>query len=187
MIPEDYILYNGRPQGDGGSPQAARVYDMLDRLGIAYATLVHPPVFTMQAHLEAERRLGAPICKNLFLSDRRLTRFFLLMLAGDARLGFRALAQQLATTRLSLAPDTCMARLLGVGRGLASPLCLASDGERRVELLIDRRVAAMERVGCHPCTNTATVALPMDDLLGRALPAMGHTYRLVDAALEDDD
>lgn len=180
----EYILYNGRPQGDVGGAQAARTYDMLDRLGIAYTTLVHPPVFTMQTHLEAERRLGAPICKNLFLADRKLTRFFLLMLAGDARVDLRALAEQLATTRLSFAPDPCMTALLDVGRGLASPLCLASDGECRVELLVDRRVAALERIGCHPCTNAATVALAMADLLGRALPAMGHAFRLVDAAME---
>jgi len=36
-----------------------------------------------------------------------------------------------------------------------------------------------EYFGCHPCINTSSLRLRLDDLLNKILPAMGHAPRMV--------
>ena len=55
-----------------------------------------------------------------------------------------------------------------------------NDSEGKVLLVVDRDLLSSEFLGCHPCVNTATLKLRMDDLLGRFVTATGHEYRIVD-------
>ena len=60
----------GRPaDADRRTPREQRVYELLDRLGIAYEYVDHPPAMTMEDCLEIDRILDAVICKNLFLCN----------------------------------------------------------------------------------------------------------------------
>ena len=72
-------IYPGRPTEDGGHRTAAEtaVYDFLDRTGVAYTTLCHPAAFTMEECEAVRRAIGAPVFKNLFLTNKQQTRFFL--------------------------------------------------------------------------------------------------------------
>ncbi|GAG03777.1 unnamed protein product, partial [marine sediment metagenome] len=52
------------------SESEKKVYETLDRLGIAYSRLEHPPVFTVE---QAEKHWGSITgahCKNLFLRNK---------------------------------------------------------------------------------------------------------------------
>ena len=69
-------LYKGRPEDiDKRLEKERKVYDLLDTLNIEYERIDHAPVMTMEACEEIEKALGAPICKNLFLCNRRKNRF----------------------------------------------------------------------------------------------------------------
>ena len=61
----------GRPTDcTGRKPRETRTYDLLDRLGISYGRVDHEAAETMEDCAAIERVLKAPICKNLFLSNR---------------------------------------------------------------------------------------------------------------------
>ena len=63
-------LQNGRPDNtEGRLEKELRVYDLLDRLGVAYQRVDHEAAMTMEACEEIDRVLGdgTAICKNLFL------------------------------------------------------------------------------------------------------------------------
>ena len=60
------------------------------------------------------------------------------------------------------------------------------DRECRVRLIVDRDLAATDRYACHPCVNTASVALSLTDLLERVVPATGHTVTWVDLPAEGE-
>ena len=63
-------------------------------------------------------------------------------------------------------------------------------GERTLDmtqlrLLVDADLLEMEDIGCHPCVNTASIRLSMEDLLQRLLPAVHHEFTIVKLSLED--
>ena len=71
-------LQNGRPETTSGRlDKEIRVYDLLDKLGIAYQRVDHEATMTMEACEEVDRILGddTTICKNLFLCNRQETNF----------------------------------------------------------------------------------------------------------------
>ena len=66
------ILEHGRP-GNVQTREAreARTYELLDHIGIEYGRVDHGAAETMEVCREIESTLQAPICKNLFLEDRK--------------------------------------------------------------------------------------------------------------------
>ena len=179
-------IYKGRPtEGDESRTAAERaVYDFLDRTGIAYMTLCHPAAFTMEECEAVRRAIGAPVFKNLFLTNKQQTRYFLLMIPADKPFKTKYLSSQLGCARLSFASAEAMNELLHIAPGAVSPLGLIHDKGCRVTLIADRDLAATERYACHPCVNTASVALSLTDLLEKVVPATGHTFTWVDLPAE---
>ncbi|RGD22879.1 hypothetical protein DW646_23165, partial [Bacteroides sp. AM23-18] len=53
-------------------------------------------------------------------------------------------------------------------------LSLIYDKEKRVQLLIDKGLMNVTYIGCHPCTNTCSLKIKMEDILTVWLPATGH-------------
>jgi Ala-tRNA(Pro) deacylase len=138
----------------------------------------------MEECAAVEVRLGAPICKNLFLCNRQQTQFYLLMLPGDKVFKTKYLSSQLGCARLSFASEEHMVGLLGIHPGAVSPMGLINDTEHRVLLVVDRDLLGQEQIGCHPCVNTASLRLSLHDLLEKFVPATGHTYQVVELSGE---
>lgn len=177
-MPELYIdptLYSGRPAApEGRIPNEIAVYDFLDAQGVAYQRLDHEATPSIECCEAVEKLLGAEICKNLFLCNRQKTDFYLLLMPGRKPFHTKDLTGQLGCSRLSFADAEKMAELLGTTPGSASILGLLFDTERRVRLVIDRDVLKQEYFACHPCANTSSLRLSMQDLLERVIPALGH-------------
>lgn len=168
-------LEKGRPAScQGRLEKEIRTYDLLDRLGICYERVDHPVADTMEDCAAVDVLLGATICKNLFLCNRQQTQFYLLMLPGDKVFKTKELSRELGVSRLSFADEKYMEAFLDITPGSVSVLGLENDRENRVQLVIDRDVLAGEFFGCHPCINTASVRLRMQDLLERILPEIQH-------------
>ena len=72
-----------------------------------------------------------------------------------------------------------MQELLDITPGSVSVLGLMNDRENRVQLLMDADVLKGEFFGCHPCINTSSLRLRMEDLTEKILPAMGHRMQIV--------
>ena len=182
----EVTLYNGRPTAGNETRTAAEtaVYDFLDRTGIAYQTLCHPAAYTMEECEAVRRAIGAPVFKNLFLTNKQQTLFFLLMIPADKPFKTKYLSSQLGCARLSFASAGAMMELLQIAPGAVSPLGLIHDRECRVRLIVDRDLSTTARYACHPCVNTASVALSLTDLLETVVPATGHSFTWVDLPVE---
>ena len=63
---------------------AQSVYQLLEKLNIGYRKVEHPEAGSMEDLAEAEKQLGAVICKNLFLCNRQKTVFYLLLIPGGS-------------------------------------------------------------------------------------------------------
>ena len=173
-------LYEGRPENCGDRlPKEQRSYDLLDSLGISYCRVDHEPAMTMELCQAIESTLGAPICKNLLLCNRQETDFYLLMMPGDKVFKTKDLSKQIGSSRLSFAGGEYMEQLLDITPGSLSILGLANDKEHKVRLLIDEEVLQTPYLGCHPCINTSSLRISMEDVKEKLIPALHHEPTLV--------
>lgn len=171
----------GRPlDPTGRTENEITTYDFLDGLGISYERIDHAAAMTMEDCREVDLALEAAVCKNLVLTNRQQTVFYLLMIPGDKRFSTKDLSHQLEVSRLSFAGPDKLKSLLDVTPGSVSVLCLQKDTENAVQLLVDRDVMTDEYIGCHPCINTSSLRLRQKDLWEVILPAMHHTAQIVD-------
>ena len=152
-----------------------RTYEFLDALGIEYARVDHEVTATMEQCLAVDSVLGAPTCKNLFLTNRQQTVFYLLMMPADKPFKTKDLSAQIGSSRLSFASGEMMERLLDITPGSLSPMGLMNDANLDVTLLIDEDVMAKDSIGVHPCINTTTLKINMKDFREVVIPALRHT------------
>ncbi len=173
-------LINGRPAADGDRlPRELRVYDFLDKLGIAYSRVDHAPAETMEDCKAIDEVLGTAMCKNLFLCNRQKTRFYLLLMSADKPFKTKELSAQINAARLSFASGEHMLAYLDIQPGAVSVLGLMNDTENDVTLLVDEDLLQSETIGCHPCVNTSSLLLKTDDVLHTFLPAVRHSFQTV--------
>lgn len=180
-------LMEGRPENcDGRMEKEIRCYDFLDGLGIAYQRLDHEPAQTMAICAEIDKSLDAVICKNLFLSNRQETAFYLLMMPADKPFKTKYLSSQLGVSRLSFGKESYMERYLDNTPGSASILGLMNDTDHCVQLVMDGDVLRREYLGCHPCINTSSLRLKMTDVTEKLIPALRHTPTVVELPWEEN-
>ena len=169
------IVKNDRPESeDGRLEKELRCYDFLDRLKIPYRRIDHEVAMTMEACEEIEQVLECSICKNLMLTNRQETDFYLLLMPGDKPFKTKYLSAQIGSARLSFAKPEYMEKYLGVHPGSVTVMGLMNDTGHQVQLLIDRDVYTEDMTACHPCANTSSIRLKSADLLGKFIPYTGH-------------
>ena len=173
-------LISGRPENTLGLlEKEIKSYDLLDSLSISYDYIFHEPMATIEACVLVDKLLNTNICKNLFLSNRQETDFYLLMIPGHKKFLTKELSTQLGVARLSFAPESYMEEFLDITPGSVSVLGLMNDKDRMVRLLIDEDVLTGEYIGCHPCINTSSLRLKTKDLVEKIIPAMEHEPTIV--------
>ena len=182
----DPTLYSGRP-AEAREAVEQRCYDFLDALGVSYRRVDHERAETIAMCEQVEGVLGCKICKNLFLTNRQQTDFYLLLMPGEKPFKTKLLSKQIGSARLSFATPEQMRELLGVTPGSVSVLGLMNDREKKVRLLIDSDLRAEADFGCHPCLNSASLRVSTADLLGRILPALGYAPTWVELPWKIDE
>jgi Ala-tRNA(Pro) deacylase len=170
----------GKPQNYEERKEVEQcVYKYLENLEIEFDRVDHEAADNMEVCREIDKVLGASICKNLFLCNRQKTDFYLLMMPDDKPFKTKELSAQINCSRLSFASAEKMQEYLGVYPGSVSVLGLINDKESSVNLIVDEDLLKSEFIGCHPCVNTSSLKIRTDDLFGKFLKSVNHTYRTV--------
>ena len=138
-----YELFNGRPEtGEGRLDKEIACYDFLDSLGMEYERIDHEEANTMEACQEIDEVLGATICKNLFLTNRQHTAYYLLLMPDDKVFKTKEITKQIGSARLSFASGEEMERLIGCTPGSSSILGLMFDKEMSLRASISDAIPA---------------------------------------------
>ncbi|MEA5142504.1 MAG: prolyl-tRNA synthetase associated domain-containing protein [Oscillibacter sp.] len=178
-MPAISSVYHGAPQ-EAREAVEADTYALLEKLHIPFDRVDTPPAYTMEDCGAISEALGVSVCKNLLLTPRSRSTFYLLALPADKPFVTKDFSKQIGSSRLSFATAEDLAELLGVQPGSASVLALRNDTAHRVQLAMERSVYKAAYFGCHPCRNTSTIRLKTDDLLHLFLPYTGHEPLIVD-------
>jgi Ala-tRNA(Pro) deacylase len=162
------------------------LFAALDNLGIAYSTVQHEPLFTV----EQSRAVVAPIpgghTKNLFLRDKKGA-IFLVVALQDAEIDLKSLHRLLgASGRFSFGSAELLREVWGVEPGSVTPFGAINDGEGRVTVVLDAAMMGHETLNYHPLVNTMTTAIARDDLV-RFLRWTGHEPRIEPVSASADE
>jgi len=160
---------------------STQLFAELDALGIAYRTVDHPPVFTVEEAKALRGELPGAHIKNLFLRNKK-EEMWLVVALEDRAVDLKRLGEVLGAGRLSFGSADRLKRTLGVEPGSVTPFALINDQTHVVRLALDRGIASHGPVNAHPLVNTMTTALSLDDLL-RFFAATGHAPRWLDFPL----
>lgn len=181
-------MKKGRPSSDEDRlPKEIRVYDLLDSLGIEYWRADHPDAHadTMEACKEIDAVLQATVVKNLFLTNRQHTQYYLLMMPGEKVFKTKEISSQIQSARLSFGTPEEMEKYLDCTPGSSSVMGLMNDPENHVQLIVDRDILDGEFIGCHPCINTSSLKIRTKDIFETFLHAVKHRMMIVKLTGED--
>ena len=159
-------------------PERALILSRLKDLGIEARVFEHQAIFTVAEGALLAKEHGYRCCKSLLLRNKK-DEFFLVVMPAEKRLSSGEIARQAGSGHLSFANDGELARVLRTFPGAVSPLALLFDTESRVRVLLDREIEGFGFIGCHPCTNEASVRIAPGDLIGRYIPSTGHKPEFV--------
>lgn len=169
-----YQVYTGRPEVGTKSAVEERCYDYLSTLTIPFLRVEHEALYTMEALAPIEKVLNCEIAKNLFLTNRQATEFYLLLMPGNKVFKTKYLSAQLGCSRLSFGSEEQLLQHLGTARGSASVLGLLHDQDHEIHLIIDNDLADSKWFACHPCNNTATLRFLFSSLTEIILPDLNY-------------
>ncbi len=174
------LPFTTTPDLTGRLDKEKRVYDFLKKNSIPLFGLDHEPAATMEICALIEEKLGASICKNLFLCNAQATSFYLLLMPGNKAFKTKFLSKQINSSRLSFSSPENMEKHLDILPGSVSVMGLMNDKENAVKLIIDKDLLKLDEIGIHPCVNTSTLKISTKDLLERIIPALGKEPVFVD-------
>ena len=155
------------------------IYDLLNRSGVTFEAVEHKAVCNMAQLSEIEMPWPEAEAKNLFVRDDKKQRYILITVKGEKRVDLKAFRHAHQMRPLSFATAEELMDKLGLIPGAVTPLGALNDQEGAVQVFIDRELSEEQGlVAVHPNDNTATLRVPLSDLLAlfedRAVP-----YRFV--------
>ncbi|MGL4345639.1 MAG: prolyl-tRNA synthetase associated domain-containing protein [Cellulosilyticaceae bacterium] len=140
------------------------IFDRLNQLGIHYTAITHPPVYTV-AEAKALCNLDGHGCKNLFLYDKKVHHYYLVVMEESKKAHTNTIRKQIKSSSISFGSEEDLLRLLGTTPGSVSPLGILHDTDHHITILIDEDLPNCDKVCFHPNDNTATLAITYTDLI----------------------
>jgi Ala-tRNA(Pro) deacylase len=161
----------------------ADLFAFLDKLGVAYKTTAHPPLFTVEQSQTLRGQIPGTHTKNLFLVDRKRG-LYLIVACEDAIIELKNLHRHLNTGRFSFASADLLRETLGVEPGSVTPFAAMNDFSQRVTIVLDAAMMRHPTLNFHPLVNTMTTSIGREGLL-QFLDATGHRVRIEAVARQD--
>ncbi|MCE5234610.1 MAG: prolyl-tRNA synthetase associated domain-containing protein [Clostridiaceae bacterium] len=146
----------------------------LTALHIPFVRYEHEAALTMEDCEDIGKDIGACHMKNLFLTNRQGTDFYLVLMDGHKSFRTAEVSKKLGVARLSFATPEQLRERLNLEPGAVTALGLLFDTARAVTVALDTDVLKYPYVCMHPCVSTASLAIRPEDLL-KFLASRGNT------------
>jgi Ala-tRNA(Pro) deacylase len=161
------------------------IYSFLNINNIHYERFDHPGVFTCEQARELCPEMPGVSIKNLFLYDKRTEQHFLVVVSTEKRVDLKELKKILNVPNLSFASEERLQKYLGVTPGAVTILGLMNDTAHAVTVIFDTQLKN-QTLQCHPLVNTATLAIPFEDIK-KFLALTQHGYQFLDIPERNDE
>lgn len=159
-----------------GVASRADLLSRLESLGIPSTTTDHPPLHSVADSQALRGDIPGGHCKNLFLKDKKQV-LWLVVTLEDTAIDLKTLPKKIGAARLSFGKPELLGEVLGVVPGSVTPFALINDTEKRVNVILDADMMALDLLNYHPLSNDATTSISSADLL-RFIEDCGHSPRI---------
>ncbi len=153
------------------------IYAVLDNLDIKYEKFEHQAVFTVEEADKANIDIPAKHTKNLFLRNKKKTKFYLVVLPAHKKFNLKGFSASINDKHLSFASPETLKHYLGLSPGSVSPFGLINDSDKKVIVYIDKTLLKPGQVAFHPNQNDATLVIGASDFM-KFLETTGNKYEI---------
>ncbi|OGF23397.1 hypothetical protein A2Y83_02450 [Candidatus Falkowbacteria bacterium RBG_13_39_14] len=154
------------------------VEEFLKSKGVDYILHEHPAVYTCGEAEEYNKNIPGIAAKNLFLRDKKGTRYFLVVSPAKKQIDLKKFAQLAEVNKVTFASKETLEGKLGLAAGAVSPFGLLNDTDKEVELFIDEEIYNADIVSFHPNINTATLELSKD-MFRKFLEVIERKFKII--------
>lgn len=156
-----------------------RVFDILNELRISYTIHTHPPVYTVEEAEKYLKDIPGAHCKNLFMKDRKVKKYYLVIALDSKKINLKALSEQIGANRLSFGSEEELLKYLELTPGAVSAFGIINDINDEVTVVIDKDTKHWDKINFHPNVNTATLTISNKDFKN-FLNWSGNQFQFVD-------
>ncbi|CDJ42472.1 prolyl-tRNA synthetase, putative [Eimeria tenella] len=144
--------------------QEKTLKESLRSAGVLFREHAHPKAGTVEELVGVVGTLGIPVCKNLFLKDKKGS-LFLLTALHDSPTPLKGLMTKLGVQKLRLADEKLLEATLNVLPGCVTPFAMLNDQKKEVTFLLDSKLKDSDiSVLVHPFHNFQSLELAAKDL-----------------------
>ena len=154
------------------------IYDFLKSKNIEFECFEHPEVHDMEDFVTHNVPNREIIGRNLFVRDQKKRFYYLITVMDNKKVDLREFADEYCTGKLSFASSEDLEKILQVVPGAVSPLGVLNDGELKVTFYLDKDFLKDDKIGIHPCDNTATIRMKTSELI-KLIEAHGNEVNVV--------
>lgn len=141
------------------------VYTELDKMGIHYEVVEHPPATTTELADEYIEGKSGVRSKTMFMSDKKKKNFYLFILDDRKRLDIKKLEEKAGVKGLKFGSAEILKEKMNSEFGVVSPFGLLYNTSKDIKVYFDADLNREEIITFHPNENLATVFLSIDDTI----------------------
>ena len=140
------------------------LYKLLKDLKIEFKIFEHPPLFTVNDAKKYRENMHGFHTKNLFLRDKK-KKNYLVIAHEDSLIDLTLLTERIRSSRLSFGSKERLFEELGVFPGAVTPLSVANNKKKDINIFLDAEMVGQDTIFCHPLVNDRTISLSYNSLL----------------------
>lgn len=122
------------------------IYERLEEEGIAYTRIESDPGISMDDCLNIDKAFGINTVKTILLTNRQKNKFWLYVTHARKAFITKEFGASLQIPRVSFADEELMMKILGTAHGAATPFGLLRPEAKDVTFVMDKDVAARDKV-----------------------------------------
>ena len=146
------------------------IYERLERDRVEYSRIESDPGVSMDDCLNIDRAFGINTVKTILLTNRQQNKFWLYVTHARKPFSTKEFGASLEIPRVSFADEELMMRILGTAHGAATPFGLIREEAKEVTFVMDKDVAAREKIVItdgDPCGFIAIRNRDLFDFIGK--------------------
>ena len=146
------------------------IYESLEKAGVEYTRIESDPGVSMDDCLNIDKAFGIETVKTILLTNRQKNRFWLYVTHARKAFITKEFGASLQIPRVSFADEGLMMEILGTPHGAATPFGLLRPEAADVTFVMDRDVAARDKIVLTDGDACGFIAISNSDLfrlLGR--------------------
>jgi len=148
-------------------------------MNIPYEVVEHPPALTTE---EADNYIVGKEgvrTKTLFLTNKKKTAYYLVIMDDAKRLDMEYLAEILSEKRISFGSPERLMKKMGLPPGVVSIFGLLNNDEHDIKIYLDKEMLSERLTSFHPNDNTKTIFISTEDMY-KFITAIGYEYNIVE-------